>query len=544
MGIVNSSESVVDLCSFEHANKEKCQRVRHETNFCEFHTPHDTSANRVGDEDFLLKLKELIDAGDGDWRGFVFPKVLTLELKEISIPINATGSVFGAINIKQCKFLKSIDVSKSKFLNDFECSNSTFSEGLNFNESIFNGKCKFTTFVVNSNIQAHTCKFQGDFFLSGTIKGSCNLNQSVFEQQVKFIQTKMISVTANQTLSFSMNGVNGVVTLSNSDDPFFRKMWAWLIKIKNKIKHYIIKQFTRVKGVVAATWKKFTEWTSNKYRITRQRFPHKREGVKRYVLFEGDAHLQNMIFDKPNLVLFQGVDLSKALFGGTDLREVTFIGNMWYQPKLGRNGLIEELRYKGLTNYYDRREALPALENTYRNIRYALENTKDFANANDFFIGEMESKRKQLPTYKRYLFSVDAIYNVVSKYGTDPLRCALWFVLLAVFHSALMSTQINVTINDSWDSLYHSLQLLQDGMGVDEMVKLIDDAGVVFSGYINSDSLLYSLQTMTLQRDKLDLIPKGSNNIIIPLINFLFAILGPVTAALFALTVRTRIKRH
>jgi|TARA_R110002153_G_scaffold234091_8_gene387529 hypothetical protein len=39
---------------------------------------------------------------------------------------------------------------------------------------------------------------------------------------------------------------------------------------------------------------------------------------------------------------------------------------------------------------------LPGIENTYRNIRYSLEENKDFGLANDFFVGEMEAKRRQL----------------------------------------------------------------------------------------------------------------------------------------------------
>ena len=51
---------------------------------------------------------------------------------------------------------------------------------------------------------------------------------------------------------------------------------------------------------------------------------------------------------------------------------------------------------------------LPGIENTYRNIRYSLEENKDFGLANDFFVGEMEAKRRQLKWWRlRILLNVN-----------------------------------------------------------------------------------------------------------------------------------------
>ena len=183
----------------------------------------------------------------------------------------------------------------------------------------------------------------------------------------------------------------------------------------------------------------------------RERMPHKRTGVTSYYLFEGQASLDEMTFAEPKEVVFKGVNLQDATFRGTDLRGVTFIGNNWYQPELKRHGLIEDLRLRGINNYYDKKDPLPDLENSYRNIRFSLEANKDFSLANDFFIGEMDAKRNQLPWLKRQLFSVLALYRLISNYGTSPIRCsALWFLIVVVCHSLTISYLGNAELYLPW----------------------------------------------------------------------------------------------
>ncbi len=56
--------------------------------------------------------------------------------------------------------------------------------------------------------------------------------------------------------------------------------------------------------------------------------------------------------------------------------------------------------------------------------------------------------------------------------------------------------------------------------------------------------LTYSIQTLTLQKDKLEIFDNLPKNSPVYLINTLYAVIGPIIIALFAVSIRTRIKRN
>ena len=541
---MESVTSAGEICTHAYPVEGRCKRKKHSSYYCEFHTPHG-SDKRISDKSFLRRMHRLIKKGDTDWRGFIFPKLIELEQYEIPVYVNAVGASFGDVFIKQGVFNHQVDVSKSTFGGDVNTSSTRFLETLCIQESIFEGKCNWTHIEVESGVQAHTCHFKQDFLISGTLNVRVNFNQSIFEQRARFLQTKNVTLSINPiTVNSRVTAHSARITLHSGNETKLQLIWERVVDTYLDVKAKVIAKLTVIRDRLVAVLKSNKDKARSSLNQLRLRFPHHREGVIRHVLFSGEAHLQNIVFHQPSLVLFQGVDLRGASFGGTDLREISFVGNNWYQKELKRNGLIEETRYKKINNYYDKKEALPALENTYRNIRYAMEDSKDFARANDFFVGEMEAKRKQLPFYKRYLLSIDAIYKVISEYGTNPVRCLLFFVFFAVLHSILISAQINTGIDGSWVGLEHSLLELQGAINIDGFARMLESANKVLLGYVNFDSLVYSLQTMTLQRDKIALIPKGGSSTVVGFINFAWAILGPVLAGLFVLTVRTRIKRH
>jgi uncharacterized protein YjbI with pentapeptide repeats len=534
-----------NACKYSYIPEGNCKRLPSSSGsgYCTFHTPQDLDS-RVTDDAFFRGLYRLIKKGDTDWRGFVYPESIKFERLNIPISINTSYGKFGEVTLKQCEFEHLVNLSNSEFSGDVTCSGSKFKESLNFQGSTFSKACHLTSLHVEIGLQANTCHFKGDFLLSGALKGNCNLNQGVFEKQARFTQYKNITISTLTSSMAMSSSVMGVVTLSNGNESVLQLFWLNLMKGYRTYKALAIKKIKQASVKIKKLYVDTKSKSSNKYKSFRSMFPHKREGVEKHALFLGEAHLQNITFNEPSRVLFKGVDLTKASFGGTDLREVTFIGNVWFNPILKRNGLKEEIRYRNTKNYYDKREQLPALENTYRNIRFAMEASKDFASANDFFIGEMEAKRKQLPFYKRHLFSVDAVYNMVSKYGTSPMRCILCFIVFAMIHSTLISSQINISTVDSWAALKQGSIAFVGEVSLDEFVVFLGASHDVLLGYINFDSLVYSLQTMTLQRDKLDLIPQSADKALVSFINLVYAIIGPVLAGLFALTVRARIKRN
>lgn len=160
----------------------------------------------------------------------------------------------------------------------------------------------------------------------------------------------------------------------------------------------------------------------------------------RHPLFLGSASFTLVTFRFPERVQFRSVDLSRAEFGSTLVDGVSFIDVDWYQPTLGRRGVIEEV-----TSLTDPNQKLhwPRIEVTCRNIRRALEGTKDFNSASDFYIGEMEARRKQFASGARRYAGIEALYKLLSCYGTGPVRAVMCLGIFIVLHMVLTTAAID-----------------------------------------------------------------------------------------------------
>jgi uncharacterized protein YjbI with pentapeptide repeats len=228
-------------------------------------------------------------------------------------------------------------------------------------------------------------------------------------------------------------------------------------------------------------------------------------------VFENEGQLQDVVFLKPDQTTFSLVDLSRVYFRGTNLRGVRFIGVNWWQPRLNRNGLYDELFIRYSKDGPFRYQYLPALEETCRNARVALEDNRSFNTASDFYVAEMEAARAQLRLLARNIFSVNALYRFSSLYGTNvgiAIRVLFLFFLLHLVGS------IQLTYRDA-----HDLSI--------EVV---------------SGSALRSLQVLVQQ----NLDTRLSPDVTTPQLwlDAIFRVVGLVQAAMVALAFRSRIKRH
>jgi uncharacterized protein YjbI with pentapeptide repeats len=530
-------------CNYKFENRQWCTRPNNdEGGYCLFHSQ--SPANNEEIKRFWWRLKRLALKGDGDWRGFNFPRI---DLERITCPVfvTATRAIFQGINLTEVDFEKGVDISKSYMNGEVELQRCTFSEALSLKEVTFPYSFKFGTVVVKQGLIAENSTFKSDFKVSGTFHKIANFSQCHFGKKAEFLQTKTLTITSLTNITTSFVG-SPTITLSVGGNLTVIEVLAlYLRRLVSKAKSVSVKAASWLAESFRKFQKSTTQFLGNKFNHYRQRLPHKREGVKKYVLFDEKAVLDNMTFSEPKSVLFKGVYLRNATFGGTDLRGVTFIGNDWYQPKLKRNGLKDELRYFELNNYYDKKEWLPNIENTYRNIRFSLEEYKDFGLANDFFVGEMEARRKQLKWYKRWLFSVPAIYKLVSQYGTSPIRCGVFFIVAVIVHASIISYLTGTSIYSGMIVLLMSV--------CDFNINEIDQWFSVITDNVNSffekgrfmDSFTYSIQTMTLQREKVELLsPESLKKSSVWFVNAIFTLIGPVLVGLLALTVRARIKRN
>jgi hypothetical protein len=175
------------------------------------------------------------------------------------------------------------------------------------------------------------------------------------------------------------------------------------------------------------------------------------------LVFEKEGQLQNVTFYKPEQVVFKDVNMSKVYLLGTNFRGSRFLGVNWYQPKLKRNGLHEDSWIRDFGDASHMQKYFPQLEESYRNIRAALEDNLNYQAAADFYVGEMDAQRSQLNIFQRHFFSVIALYRVVSNYGTSVFRAFVVLILIILLHFGL-SLYLNDYKSHDTQFIYQLLQ--------------------------------------------------------------------------------------
>lgn len=169
------------------------------------------------------------------------------------------------------------------------------------------------------------------------------------------------------------------------------------------------------------------------------------------------------------------------------------------------------------TDSVERKYLLPELERQYRDIRVALEDSKDYRSATGFYVGEMEARRRQMNILRRYSFSVEALYKLLSHYSSNPTRAIGVFLLFTSLHALITWRLLAQTNADR----------------LDQLKQLCTGADCVRAYFTNS------LNVLTVRRR--DFIDLGGWH---DTLDTIFSIIGPIQIALIALALRTMVKRH
>lgn len=226
----------------------------------------------------------------------------------------------------------------------------------------------------------------------------------------------------------------------------------------------------------------------------------------------------NSIFEKPDQTLFKDVDLTKASFKSVSLVGVRFYNTLFYQKELGRNGLFNEVKE------YNRRKVTPsiALDYTtlnrygyiiqeYRQLRMAMETSKDYDKSHDFYVGEMEARQR---TRRNAILD---LYRTSSLYGTNYYRAFGILALLFLLHFLL--------------TIIFSTNL--------QFLKLFDQQYAIAAWSRLGEIALHSLSTGSLQKVGLLETIGGLQK----LVDIVFRLLIPIQTAMLVLAIRNKTKR-
>ncbi len=202
--------------------------------------------------------------------------------------------------------------------------------------------------------------------------------------------------------------------------------------------------------------------------------------------FHDRADFSCMVFRDKGMVIFERVDLSKALFYGTSLLEgentrVEFNDVYWGRKSiLGRQVLQDEFEETTKEFFLERYQSISDL---YHQLVKIYEAKREFETAEDFHIGEMEMRRKRIWAaakpwcrwHRRWTNSY-FLYKILSNYGTSywhalVVLCLMLlgfgvFSLLSGFSVDGYPVEYNlsphwqITWTDVWSALGYALSAL------------------------------------------------------------------------------------
>ncbi len=457
----------------------------------------DIPANPLFARDFA----SVIAAGDGNWSGFVFPAGVKFP-NEVSFDVNARGSRLSAFELQDVKFKGAVDFSDAVFKSELKLRAVTFEGTVLFERCRFEGPVDFLHVRCESGASFYRSDFAGRTILRAHFSNSANFNETIFREGVNFSGWRNVTLgVSNSLMSISSTAALGSAHGDEKPSLTYRFQMA-----KKLASGWVSAKWSRIRNAVDS---KITKINAHLNRIKR-RFSKTQPGTQNFTMFEKEGHLESVVFLKPDQTVFSAVDLSRVYFRGTNLRGVRFLGVNWWQPVFSRNGLYDEIFIRLNSDGPFRHQYLPALEETCRNARVALEENRNFVAATDFYVAEMEAARAQLSLLQRHVFSVTALYHTVSRYGSS-VGIAIRGLVLVYFFQLSLNLLVQLGIGGTPDSQIFSAAALRS---LKVLLLQAPDAGFTVATGIQA------------------------------WIDVVFRVIGPVQVAMVALAFRARIKRH
>lgn len=158
-------------------------------------------------------------------------------------------------------------------------------------------------------------------------------------------------------------------------------------------------------------------------------------------------------FSKPNEIVFDDVDLSRALFLDRDISQVWFASSVHWGTRYSNRGLslFEERSSLGrgfaARLQRDGERDFRAVAQIYQQLKKNYDSRLDYRTADEFHFGEMEMKRLAGPRAGPLLglrqllhrrLSMVAIYRYASDYGNSFWKPTCWLLVTLVLFAVLL----------------------------------------------------------------------------------------------------------
>lgn len=348
--------------------------------------------------------------------------------------------------------IKELDFKDFIFNNSINFDGHFFEKSVIFEGAQFNNKVSFIHAKFNNDAAFSSAKFDNEVSFWGT----------QFNNIVYFLDTKFNNVTSFVGAQFNNEADFLHAEFNNRADflraQFNNKVCFDIAKFNNEA----VFQSTKFNNKAYFSGTEFNNIAS--FELSEFQDEVFFYCIKFSSSGKGIIYLNNVKFLDPKHTIFQNIDLSNVSFLNTDVTEVEFLDEKWAR-KNGRLAVVDETnigRY-GSTTY-------GAVAQLYRRLRRNYEINYRFAEAGEFFIGEMEMRRRDVNTsvkserirnivlrLKRN-FSLLGLYKLLSLYGESYKLPIIWAFIVIVSYPILMNWLFNVSLPQSDDFLYTYLR--------------------------------------------------------------------------------------
>lgn len=337
----------------------------------------------------------------------------------------AIGYNLPSLNISSKRFLSPVYFNDTKFYGSIQFESNKFVSDANFENVEFINDVSFVGSEFNELAIFTECKFKKEaLFLSVEFKKYTTFRQVEFED-----------------VSFSLSEFHEVDFL--------------LTKFQKKSEFKYVKFYANV--LFQNSEFDFVDFTESSFR---------KEGIFIENQFNNQVNFRRIKFSNPELILFD-TNMSKISFLGTDISKITFGDDTNWEREFDEpTNLRDKLsigfdKLKERTNKFKTQDEriiengleknihLETVMNVYRNLRENFDKKLKYDFAGEFFVREMELKRKYkknshksnefATTHKHILlriFSVLAFYYIIGKYGESYYR-PLKLIIPGLIFSAL-----------------------------------------------------------------------------------------------------------
>ncbi len=449
-------------------------------------------------------LTTLVAKKDGNWVGLLSQGAITFT-ETCNFLVDLRHAEFNEATFDGAQFLSGLDIRQSNFIGRTRFANVTVRGNALFDQCTFGieptdfQNCNFDLDENEGGKTGFTqCQFRGPITFTGYFKTRCQFSQTAFFDSAVF-RGGWIHYASTGTSTLNLSGNVAAVVRGKESSQRAKRTINLAIRTIQLARQSLMNWFS---SRIDFTKSKLQKLISN---LTGE------QKSARKPLFYKEVYMEDVNFHMPQLTRFTSVDLSRVKVEGTDFRGVQLLDVTWTQSALKRRGLFDEILTRQMPTR-DQRRFWPKVEEAYRNLRITLEQNKAYDSASDFYIGEMLSRLRQKNPWVRPL-TVEFWYGAVSKYGTSPSRAFLVLLLICALHISL--TLLVPSIRSEL-AYYETLS--------SQIMQLVGNTANV----------------LTYRDAWLGENLSGS----VGLINTAFRIIGAIQIAMFALSLRSRIKRH